>query len=789
MAAVWYWARRELMSRWRSVVVLGALAGIAGGIATAAVAGAQRTSTVFDRWREATGAPDAIVFGTQVGLFNADYTPVIQLPEVVDAGTFSLGPMGVIIDGVEIGSLAPGGGFEPEPDDHLYRTISRPLIAEGRLPDPERADEVFVNHAAADQFDLGVGSTVTIQSATEFEDEAPLDGPFEEATVVGIGGDGMMELIFGGARDDVPGFIPSAAFLMEHGDEVPHWSNLVVRLRPGTDVRDFHRRVVEAMDLPDLPVRDLSEDTKRVTHGTDLERTGLLLFAAATLLAGLVLVGQAITRLVYAIAEAEDPLRALGATRGQRIVGQCAPLLLASLVAAVITVVVAVVLSPLFPIGLGGRLEPDPGIHVDALVLGLGAVVIGGLTLAIAAAGALRATSLSVSRPYIEPAVVRGIRSLAALPVAIGAGLALARGRGERSLPVRPALVGAVVGVLGVVASFGLVKGIDDALAEPLRSGQVWDVEVYYDDPDAGEVLVRKVAENNDVDRIAYQWRVPLDVDRAGIPVYALEPVQGEIGFELLDGRAPAAPDEVALAPQSAKALDKGIGDEVHIGAEEMVTARVVGITLLPQTAHSSFDQGAWMTPDGLDPLLATSAHEDVPVQTIVAALHDGVDREQVVVALTDSTGTYVESPDLPQDVMLLQNVRTLPFALAIFVVLLGLAALSHVLASAARRRAQDLAVLRALGFRPRQTAACISWQAMTVGLVGLLAGLPLGIAAGRLAWHWIAERTPLIYVGPVALAAVLLAIPVTMVLANILAILPARHAARARPAQVLRTE
>jgi hypothetical protein len=41
------------------------------------------------------------------------------LPEVVDAGTFSLGPMGIVIDGVEIGTLAPGGGYEPEPDDHL----------------------------------------------------------------------------------------------------------------------------------------------------------------------------------------------------------------------------------------------------------------------------------------------------------------------------------------------------------------------------------------------------------------------------------------------------------------------------------------------------------------------------------------------------------------------------------------------------------------------------------------------------------------------------------------------
>ena len=45
--------------------------------------------------------------------------------------------------------------------------------------------------------------------------------------------------------------------------------------------------------MPNMPVRDLAEDNKRITNGTDLERTGLLLFAAVAFLAGLVLVGQA----------------------------------------------------------------------------------------------------------------------------------------------------------------------------------------------------------------------------------------------------------------------------------------------------------------------------------------------------------------------------------------------------------------------------------------------------------------------------------------------------------------
>jgi len=52
---------------------LGVIAGIAAGLALAAVAGARQSATAYGRWRKATAAPDAIVFGTQVGKHDTDY--------------------------------------------------------------------------------------------------------------------------------------------------------------------------------------------------------------------------------------------------------------------------------------------------------------------------------------------------------------------------------------------------------------------------------------------------------------------------------------------------------------------------------------------------------------------------------------------------------------------------------------------------------------------------------------------------------------------------------------------
>jgi ABC-type antimicrobial peptide transport system permease subunit len=75
------------------------------------------------------------------------------------------------------------------------------------------------------------------------------------------------------------------------------------------------------------------------------------------------------------------------------------------------------------------------------------------------------------------------------------------------------------------------------------------------------------------------------------------------------------------------------------------------------------------------------------------------------------------------------------------------------------------------------------------IAAAGLILGVPLGIVAGRLVWRHLADNFPVVYVPPLALLAVLLVVPAALVLANLLAAVPARSAARIRPAEALRTE
>ena len=105
------------------------------------------------------------------------------------------------------------------------------------------------------------------------------------------------------------------------------------------------------------------------------------------------------------------------------------------------------------------------------------------------------------------------------------------------------------------------------------------------------------------------------------------------------------------------------------------------------------------------------------------------------------------------------------------------------------RRRRRDLGVLKTIGFVRGQVAATVAWQATTLALLALLVGLPLGLVAGR--WAWLLLNRDLhSLAGPVTPAiALLVAVPVTVLVANLVAALPARAAAATRPAVVLRSE
>jgi ABC-type lipoprotein release transport system permease subunit len=109
--------------------------------------------------------------------------------------------------------------------------------------------------------------------------------------------------------------------------------------------------------------------------------------------------------------------------------------------------------------------------------------------------------------------------------------------------------------------------------------------------------------------------------------------------------------------------------------------------------------------------------------------------------------------------------------------------------ALAVRRRRGELAVLRALGLTPLQVRMVVVTHGSALAVIGLVIGMPLGVVVGRDIWRVVAGFTPLDYQPPLAVLALLLIGPATVLAANLLAAWPGRRAARLRPAQVLHAE
>jgi predicted lysophospholipase L1 biosynthesis ABC-type transport system permease subunit len=136
-----------------------------------------------------------------------------------------------------------------------------------------------------------------------------------------------------------------------------------------------------------------------------------------------------------------------------------------------------------------------------------------------------------------------------------------------------------------------------------------------------------------------------------------------------------------------------------------------------------------------------------------------------------------------------LGGAQRIPLALSGLFALAALGTLVHTLVTSIRRRRRDLAVLKTLGFVRRQISATVAWQATTMAGIALLIGLPVGVAVGRWAWTLFANAVGVLPVPVVNLPPLLIAIPVTILLANLIALIPGRLAAATPPAAALKAE
>ncbi len=271
----------------------------------------------------------------------------------------------------------------------------------------------------------------------------------------------------------------------------------------------------------------------------------------------------------------------------------------------------------------------------------------------------------------------------------------------------------------------------------------------------------------------------------------------------VLEGRLPSAADEIALGTRTLSDLHAHIGDTIQVSVTGVTSPKpfhVVGRAVMaPLTDTQQLGRGALIPPAALAAFLASAPpgfEAPAPGDALIT-FHDGVDPIAAVDRLRarlgeeagDEAAVGITLADSPADMATFSDVEDLPSVLAILLGIVAALTIGHLLLNSVRRRRDELAVLKALGYTPRQLAAGVAWQASIVVLVALAIGLPVGVAAGRSLWMALSNWAGVVGHPTVPMLWLVAHVPSSLVFANLVALPPALNAAKTQTTSVLRTD
>jgi hypothetical protein len=785
-------ARADLRRHWRGTIAVALLVALVGGVTLAALAGARRSASSLRRFQEASRASDFQFVVS--GYTPAQLARLRRAPGVDGVGIVELlfvGPKSPAFDHIQIAATI---------DRKLGTEVDRPRLVAGRLANPDAADEINIGEGLAQRAHLGIGDAIETQSmstkgfaALQRGGPFRFDGPQPELHIVGIVRRPLDLASLGSAGGVV---LMTPAFDRVYRKKIANPSGYTFRVR-ASDPELANRSIQQIFgkDPAFLP-QSLTSESAGARDAINVLTDVLLIFAAVIAIAGTVAIAIVLSRELASTRMDQETLDALGISRLQRAAMSGARVLVLAFAGTSLAVLGAIAASPHLPFGVARRADPDPGLHADWFVLALGAIGLIAIVVAIASVEALHSTRIE-RRADGDQRVTFGARvsttaAAAGLSPAATAGLRLAAepGRAERAVPVRSAVFGVAFGSLGVCALLVFASSLGQLSSTPRRYGWGFDVRA----ESTGDQACRH---RND----AGASHIP-GVESVGIVCYAsmqfaghptigweLLPVKGRPGPEIVEGRAPATPREVALGATTMHTLGKQIGDLVHTrGAHgRTVTERIVGQAVFPQFGDAQpLAEGVWFTVGGW---VDAGATQDQSSRELVVGYAPGADHGAVVRRISALPGfSQARVPAPPAEIDRLTKIDWFPTGTAALLAVLALIAVAHAIATSTRRRQRDLAILQTMGFERPQIRRTVEWQATALAVGGLVVGVPVGILAGAAVWRAIAGSLGVRAIASLPVELLLVA-PVALVAVNLIASVPGRTVSRHHPAVSLRAE
>ncbi len=811
MATVWLALRADVRRRWRALLSLTLILGITGGVVLTAAAGARRTDTAYPRLlRWANAAQLDVLPGNPDPPYFAALARLPQVTAMSSAIQYNVG--------------LPAPGDQPpdtqlkalaSPDDTLGVSVDRVKITEGAMFSPGAAGEAVIDPQLAAVEHLRPGGTLRLVGIPYLPQNEGAGPDLKHAfpltfTVTGIAvfDDQVVPTT---VTNEQPRVLLTPAFSRtKAANSIVYMPEAGLRLRPGTDLASFtaRARALEARypqaQAAYTVVVNLTDEVAATERAIRPEAVALAVFAGLAGLIALAVLGQLLARQL-ALDSAEFPiLRAIGMTRRSLLVLAMARLAVVTVAGALVAVALAVAASPLMPIGSARIAEPDPGVEVNVALLAAGFAVIAAAPLAVLAGPTWRAVSRALGPLGVaEPAGGRTRPSLLAAaltssgPVTSGVGVRMAfePGRGRTAVPVRSALAGSVIALAALAAAAVFGASLAGLVGTPHRYGDNWDAQLNLgfagvSGPYAAKLLSAAPA----ITQYAAGNTGQVTVDGTSVPAIGVDQLHGSGYLTLLSGHAPTSVNQIVLGAQTLRAVGRRLGQTVQVavnfatetgGPATTRTMRIVGTAVfpdfgLPGLSDTDLGNGALVATPLLSETMPQTGcvHGATCYNFFLLRYRPGTDASAVTARLLAATAKAgcpassctVTADKRPGDIKNYAAIRDTPLVLAAVLALLAVGTLAHVLLTGVRRRRRDLAVLKTLGCTRSQIHGIVAWEASALAAAALLAGIPLGVIAGRLAWAVFADAAGVASQATVEVPLALLAIPATLLLANVIA-------------------
>lgn len=771
-----HYAWAQLHATWRSRLALVVLLGAVGTIAIAAAAGALRTNSAVDRFLAEQRAFDVavlcgpaersggeLVCEQQVAAVDgiADTAPLVTLPGLLSVAGRNLEPFDdTCWSGQGDVSLvvAPDGRFGTAINTHRF--------IDGRPADPSRPDEIVISRELARRAAIEVGDTVDVQlfaGADCLADPAEWMPP-QELVVVGIE---ISPFEVRPESGEYRSFVHGTPALLAEVGGLPDLELAVAaRFQPGVGLDDL-AVPFEQIGVSLTPIDEVGQRIAlaQSLNADNLRRSArpyvvaLWLVAGLAAMAGVVLLGQSLSRQIRRGAAEHRALGQLGSTRRDLTLVGAVHVASVVVPAAALAMVGSFLASGAAPLGIARVVEPDPGWR-----LAPGITVFGGVVMVASFALAAVPAILVTGRPRSLATTPQPGRA-GALARRVGGGPVTTNGlrmafeplRGPTAPPLRSGfamVLAAVVMLVGAVVFGG-------SLAHLLQSkhlvGWNWDALMFVeaDDTDraTGPRLRDALSETAGVAAATEgmffpPMRLLLGADGLEPTVVAFS--EGPVGPTLVSGRAPRGASEIALGRETLSRLGLGEGDRVPFvavtgdfdevirggGDETAGELTIVGTAVIPATGG----ENRLGTGGAVDVEFYRALLPEVQPDGVFVRLDPGADLRAIGASAADTLGVArVESVTeevLGPQLLDLEQVKRLPLGVAALLALLAVGVVAQVIVGSTHARRGELGVLRALGFRPRQITAVVVVQALALSTAVLVIGLPLGIAVGRIAWR-----------------------------------------------------